>query len=78
MRIKHWSIKTHTKEHYISTVWLDISGHYETMVFAYGKEHKIDWKDKHVAITKGKQRAVTNHCTAIRLVMDWESHAKNA
>ena len=73
----HMSIKTFTKKHYISTVWL--GGHYETMIFAYkGKERKIDWKDKHVAITKGKQRAVTNHCTAIRLVMKWESHAKNA
>ena len=75
----HWNIRTFTKKHYISTVWLDMNGHYETMIFAYkGKERKINWGGRDVHMAVDKERAVLNHCDAIWQTMKWESHAKNA
>jgi hypothetical protein len=70
-----WHIKTHTTRHFISTVWLEMLGMYETMTFDKRKE-RIDWAGTDTNRTTSKRIAIANHFKAVRKALG--SHAKNA
>jgi hypothetical protein len=74
---KH-QITTNTRKHHISTVWVEALGCYETMVFKYKGKAKIDWSGESTERTEDREQAINHHISAIIMVMEWESHAKNA
>jgi hypothetical protein len=72
-RKHHWQIKTYTMQHYVSTVWLDILGIFETMVFRVRDNRQVDWHGEHTWRTDDQERAIVNHCDAIWKAVEWEA-----